>query len=49
MVAVALEQQAALPGRARRIEAGDRPVALAQHAMLVIDRQPTLRMHEHRA
>ena len=49
MMAVALEQQAALPGRTGRVKSHDRLVAFTQHAMLVIDRQPAFGMHEHRA
>src|SRR5262252_100370 len=46
---VALEQEAALAGCARGIEPRYRLVAGSEHAMLVIDREPTLRMHKHRA
>jgi len=49
MVAVAFQQQAALPSRTRRIKTCDRLIALAQHAMLAIDREPAFSMHEHRA
>ena len=38
MVAVALEQHAALAGRAGGIEPGDRSVAFAEHAMFMVDR-----------
>ena len=46
---VALEQQAALPGGAGGIKAGNWRVAFAQHAVLVVDRDAAFVMHEHRA
>lgn len=49
MMAVALEQEAALAGRTRCIQAGDRPVALAQHPMIVIYGEPAFGMDEHGA
>ena len=48
MVAVALQEQAALSGRAGGVEAGDRPITFAENAMLAIDRKPAFRMHEDR-
>jgi hypothetical protein len=44
LVAVPLEQQAALHGRPGGVQARDRPIVRAQHAMLMIDRQPAFRM-----
>ena len=49
MMAVALEQQAALPGRTGGVKPGDRFVVGIKHAMLVVDGEPAFRMHEHRA
>ena len=40
MMAMAFEQQSALPGRAGGIEAGDRLVTLAKHAMFAVDCSP---------
>ena len=47
MVAVALEQKAALAGGARGVEAGDRPVRLVQDLKIGVDRKPALVVHEH--
>ena len=49
MVAVALEQQAALAGRAGRVKAGDGLIVGAQHAVLGVDGEAALGVHEHRA
>ena len=49
MMAMAFEQESTLPGRAGGIEAGNRLVTLAKHAMFAIDCEPAFRMHEHRA
>ena len=49
MVAVALEQQAALPGRAGGVEPSDRLIAGTEYAVLAVDREPAFRVHEHRA
>ena len=49
MMAVALEQETALAGRARGEQSGYGLVVLAKHAVLVIDRECALGMDEHRA
>jgi hypothetical protein len=49
MMAVPLEQQAALSARSGGIEAGNRLIVGAEHPVLMIDRQPALGMDEYGA
>jgi hypothetical protein len=47
MMAVALEQQSALAGRAGCVKSCDRDVIAAENAMVVVDCQATFSMYEH--
>ena len=47
MMAVALQQEAALAGRAGGKEPGDRFVASPENAVIAIDRETTFRVYEH--